>query len=78
MNKEMHIAVLRRLRNAVRRKLPEKWKTNNSWFPVHDNAPAHRPVLVKDFLAKKNMTMQHLPYSQLQLIFTCSLDRNQH
>jgi hypothetical protein len=48
---------------AVRRKLPEKWRTN-SWFLLHDNAPTHRPVLVKDFLAKKNMTtLQHLPHS---------------
>ena len=63
MNKEMHIVVRRRLRIEVRRKLPEKWRTN-SWFLLHDNAPAHRPVLVKDFLAKNNMTtMQHLPYS---------------
>jgi hypothetical protein len=24
---------------------PEKWKTNH-WFSFHDNAPAHRSVLV--------------------------------
>jgi len=78
MNKEMHNAVLRCLRNAVRWKLPEKWRTNSRLL-LHDNAPAQRPVLVKEFLAKKNMTtMQHLPYSQLQLIFTCSLECNQH
>jgi hypothetical protein len=30
-------------------------------FDLHDNAPAHRPVLVKDFLAKNNMTtLEHL------------------
>jgi len=33
-------------------------------FLVHDNAPAHRPVLVKDFLAKHNVTiLEHPPYS---------------
>jgi transposase len=41
----------------------EKWKTN-SWFLHHDNAPAHRSVLVKDFLAKNSVTtLEHSPYS---------------
>jgi hypothetical protein len=40
-----------------------KWKTNG-WYLLHDNAPAHRSVLVKDFLAKNNVTtLQHSPYS---------------
>jgi hypothetical protein len=31
-------------------------------FLFHDNAPAHRSVLVKDFLAKKNVaTLGHPP-----------------
>jgi hypothetical protein len=56
--------IFRRLRNTVRRKRPEKWRTI-SWFLLPDNAPAHRSVLVKEFiLAKKNMTtLGHLPYS---------------
>jgi hypothetical protein len=30
----------------------------------HDNAPAHQLVLVKDFLAKNNVTtLEHHPYS---------------
>jgi len=75
----MYVDILRRLRDAVRRKHPEKWKTN-SWFLLHDNAPAHRSVLVRDFLAKNTVTtMDTSPYSPdlLQLIFTCSLYRNQ-
>jgi uncharacterized protein YhbP (UPF0306 family) len=33
-------------------------------FPIHDNAPAHRSVLVKDFLAKNNVTtLGHHHYS---------------
>jgi hypothetical protein len=48
------------LRDVFRKKRPEKWRTNNlytcitgggSWFLLHDNAPAHQSVLVKDFLA---------------------------
>jgi hypothetical protein len=63
LNKDMYIHVLRRICDAVGRKRPEKWKTN-SWFLCRDNAPAHRPVLVKDFLAKnKETTQEHPSYS---------------
>jgi len=33
----------------------------NSWFHVHDSAPAHRSVLVKDFLAKNDVTVLDHP-----------------
>jgi histone-lysine N-methyltransferase SETMAR len=63
VNEEMYIDILRRLRDAVRRKRSEKWR-NNNWYLFHDNAPAHRSVLVKDFSAKDNVTtLQHPPYS---------------
>ena len=63
VNKEMYIDILLRLRDAGRRKRPEKWRTN-SWFLLYDNAPAHRPVLFKDFLAKKNVTkVEHPSYT---------------
>ena len=63
MNKEMHIDILRRLRDAARRKCPEKSRTD-IWFLLHDNAPAHRSVLVKIFIAKNTVTtLQHPPYS---------------
>jgi len=29
---------------------------NNFWFLLDDNAPAHRSVLVKDFLANNNVS----------------------
>jgi hypothetical protein len=62
VNKEMYIAV-RRLTVVVRRKKLEKFKTN-SWFPHHENVTAHRSLLVKDFLAKHNVTAQEpSPYS---------------
>jgi len=48
---------------VVRRKRPEKWLTN-SWCLLHDNAPAHRSVLVEDFLGKNNVTrLKYPPYS---------------
>jgi len=47
----VYIDILLRLRDAVRTKRSEKWRTNSS-FLLHDNAPIHPLVLVKDFLAK--------------------------
>jgi len=59
----MYIDILRRLRDAVRRKCPEEWKYN-IWFLFHDNAAAHRSVLVKDCLVKNNVTTpEHPPHS---------------
>jgi hypothetical protein len=58
----MFIDIIRCLRGVVRRRRPEKWRTN-SWVPLHANAPAHRSVLVKDFLAQNNVTtLEHPPY----------------
>ena len=56
----LYVDTLPRLRAAVRRKRPEKWRTNR-WFLLHDNSPAHRPVLVKDFLANNNVTTLEHP-----------------
>jgi histone-lysine N-methyltransferase SETMAR len=63
VNKELYIDTFSHLRDAVRRKCPENWRTN-SWFLLHDSAPAQWSVLVKQFLAKNNVrTLQHPPYS---------------
>jgi hypothetical protein len=62
VNKGLCIDILCRLRGAVRRKRPEKRRTV-SWFLLHDNAPAHRSVLVKDFLTKNDVaTLEYPPY----------------
>ena len=66
----MYIDILSRIKNAVRRKHAEKWKTNHL-FLLHDNAPAHWSILVKDLLAKNNVTTMEHPLTWLQLIFTC-------
>ena len=63
VNKEMYTDILRRLRDAISRKRPEKWRLN-SCFLLPKNAPAHRSVLVKDFSAKNKVaTLKHLPHS---------------
>jgi hypothetical protein len=61
--REMYTDILRRLTDAMSRKCPEKWRTS-SWFLLHDNAPVHRSVSVKDFLAKNNATtLEYHPHS---------------
>jgi len=64
MNKERYSDILRRLKDAVRRKRPEKWRTK-SRFLLHDNAPAHRSVLVNDFFANNIVTKLVLIWLQL-------------
>ena len=60
VNKEFYLAVLKRLREAVRRKRPQLW-TNQSWVLHHDNAPAHSSFLVRNFLAKNETTVVPQP-----------------
>ena len=63
VNADFYCDVLRRLRENVRRKRPQKWK-NQNLIIHHDNVPAHRSFKVSQFLAKNNMTViLHPPYS---------------
>ena len=63
INKEFYLEYLRRLRESVRRKRPEKWR-DGDWNLHHDNAPAHTSHLVQQFLAKHcTAQLQQPPYS---------------
>ena len=63
VNAGFYCDVLRRLRENVRRRRPQKWQ-NQNLIIHHDNAPAHRSFKVSQFLAKNNMTViPHPPYS---------------
>ena len=62
VNGKFYCEVLKRLREDIRRKRPDKWK--NNWFLHHDNAPAHKSLVVRLFLTSKNITViSHPPYS---------------
>ncbi|XP_076042215.1 histone-lysine N-methyltransferase SETMAR-like [Oratosquilla oratoria] len=52
ITKEYYRDVLRRLREAVRRKRPELWSTGN-WHLHHNNAPAHSSNLIQTFFDEK-------------------------
>ena len=63
VNKEFYKTVLQRLRDALRRHRPEKWRSGN-WILHHDNAPAHRAVITNEFLVKHNFPLlPQPPYS---------------
>ena len=44
VNGKFYCEVLKRLREGIRRKHPDKWKKNN-WFLHHDNVPAHTSLV---------------------------------
>jgi len=60
INKEFYVEALRRLRESVRRKRPEKWR-DGDWILHHDNAPAHTSHLVQQFLAKHGTAQLQQP-----------------
>ena len=41
VNKDYYLGVMRRLRDAIRRKRPDLWADKN-WILHHDNAPSHK------------------------------------
>jgi histone-lysine N-methyltransferase SETMAR len=62
VNGKFYCEVLKRLRESIRRKRPDKWK--NNWFLHHGNAPAHTSFVVRQFLTSKNIAViSHPPYS---------------
>jgi histone-lysine N-methyltransferase SETMAR len=63
VNITFYCEVLRRLWENIRRKRPNLWRAKN-WILQDDNAPFHRALLVREFLANHNMlSLPHPPYS---------------
>jgi len=63
VNAEVYCNVLRRLREDIRRKRPELWCAGN-WLLHDDNAPSHRALVIREFLAHNSIiTIPHPPYS---------------
>jgi histone-lysine N-methyltransferase SETMAR len=62
VHQQFYITILERLREQIQKKRPQMWR--NSWQLHHDNVPAHSAFRIKEFLAKKNITVvEHAPYS---------------
>lgn len=63
VNQVFYKDVLIRLRERIRKKRPEKWRSG-TWFLHHDNAPAHSALSIREFLAEKKIpVVPHPPYS---------------
>ncbi|GFX65455.1 mariner Mos1 transposase [Trichonephila clavipes] len=63
VNKEFYLGVMRRLREAVRRKRPVL-RESFCWMLHHDGASAHTANLVQQFLTKHGtLQLTHPPYS---------------
>ncbi|GFV30788.1 mariner Mos1 transposase [Trichonephila clavipes] len=63
VNKEFYLDVMKRLREAVRRKRPVLWAYSR-WMLHHDGAPAHTSNLVQQFLTKhETIQVAHPSYS---------------
>ncbi|UYV81788.1 hypothetical protein LAZ67_20002368 [Cordylochernes scorpioides] len=63
INQEVYLGIMRRLREAVRLKTPERWQ-NNDWILHVDNARPHTAHVVLQFLAKHStIQIPHPPYS---------------
>ncbi|UYV64539.1 hypothetical protein LAZ67_3001141 [Cordylochernes scorpioides] len=60
INQHYYIDVLKRLREAVRQKRPEKWHRKN-WLLHHDNARPHTAVTVRLYLAKHGIALLPQP-----------------
>jgi histone-lysine N-methyltransferase SETMAR len=58
VNGKFYCEVLKRLREGIRRKRPDKRKN------YHENAPAHTSLVVRQYLTSKNITLiPHPSYS---------------
>ncbi|KAJ4425331.1 hypothetical protein ANN_28251 [Periplaneta americana] len=62
VDKILYKEILGRLSNSIRRKRPELWHRKN-WLLLHDNAPAHRSILVQEELWQQVAVLPHPPYS---------------
>lgn len=63
INQHYYLEVMKRLRENVRKKRPDSWKSG-SWMLHHDNAPAHSSLLIRQFLAKNQTpVVPQPPYS---------------
>jgi histone-lysine N-methyltransferase SETMAR len=62
VNQHCYLEVLMKLRESVRRKRPELWRTG--WILHQDNAPAHNALSGKEVLANHSTTvLEYPPYS---------------
>jgi len=63
VNAGFYCSVLRNLREDIRQKRPELWRAGN-WLLHDDNAPSHRALIMREFLAHNSIiALPQPPYS---------------
>ena len=63
VNAKFYCSVLHLLRKDILRKRPELWRAGN-WLLHDDNAPSHRALTMREFLAHNSIiSLPHPPYS---------------
>ncbi|XP_054707333.1 mediator of RNA polymerase II transcription subunit 13-like [Uloborus diversus] len=63
VNAAYYLSVLKRLWARIHRVRPE-YQNQGTWSFLHDNAPAHKILMVRNFLAQKSIVvLDHPPYS---------------
>jgi len=73
VNQQFYLEVFKRLRDAVQRKRPKLWRSDE-WLLYHDNAPTHTALSVRQFLTKNGMTAAShspTPWTWHPAIFSC-------
>ena len=61
VNQTYYTEVLIHVRDAIRRKRPELWRSGD-WFFHHDNAPAHSALRTREFLAKHSIVLHVISF----------------
>jgi hypothetical protein len=64
-NQAYRVEILKQLHEAICRKRPEFWPSG--WVLHHDNAPAHKALSMKQFLAHRSITEMEHPLSSPDL-----------
>lgn len=59
----VYLGIMRDLRESIRRRRPNLW-ARQRWFLHHDNAPAHRAMIIQNFLQQTHTRiLEQPPYS---------------
>jgi hypothetical protein len=75
VNIEFYCNVLRRLTKDIQRKRPDLWRAGN-WMLHDDNAPSHRALVTREFLAHNSIiTLPHPSYQIWPLAASSSSQR---
>lgn len=77
MNGNFYVEVLRRLRASVVRAQPD-FAQGGRWILHHDNAPAHTSLVVREFLARRSITVTPALFTRFSPLATSPVPKMQN